>query len=279
MSVLHADVALGDSEFARIRDLLFRRSGIALSDNKKALVTGRLQRRLSALGLPSYNAYLQYIGKPENQPELDRAIDLLTTNETYFWREPAHFRLAEDVARKCVAEGRELRIWSAACSSGEEVYTLAMVLQNLVDRGAPLRWQILGSDISERMLEKAVKGHYPLDRAQQLPPELLKRYCLRGTGTQDGTLLVGREVRANIRFAQINLIEALPDVGQFDMIFLRNVLIYFEMDTKRQVVAALCQHLRRGGVLCVGLAESLNGMLSGLAPVAPGAHRWMGAGG
>ncbi|MBD8527198.1 CheR family methyltransferase [Pseudomarimonas arenosa] len=267
---------ISDGEFLRFRRLLQQHAGIALSDNKKALIASRLQKRLHTLGI-GYSDYLQQIEHPAQTEERQCAIELLTTNETYFWRESAHFGLLTEAARGAQQAGREFRAWSAACASGEEVYSMAMALQNLCDQGLGLRWQILGSDISMRMLQRAVKGHYPLQRAQQLPRELLSRYCLRGTGEQQGSLLVARELRRNISFAAINLIDAMPQLGRFDAIFLRNVLIYFDAETKRRVVHKLIKHLRPGGLFCVGLAENLgtllDGSMAGLQSIAPGAYR------
>ena len=273
MIVEPAESTISDRAYTRLRTLLQRHAGIALADNKKPLVCGRLQRRVTQLGLGNVDRYLQHIDQPEHGDERDLAIDLLTTNETYFWREPAHFELLADAAHEAQAAGRVLRVWSAACSSGEEPYSIAMVLQQLVDGGLRLRWELHASDLSERMLARCARGHYPLERARQLPQTLLRRYCLRGTGAQEGTLLVQPALRERVCFHRINLIEPLPDLGNFDVIFLRNVLIYFDPPTKRQVVGALRRQLRAGGLFCVGMAESLGATMPGLSPYAPGAYR------
>lgn len=270
MNATRQDIRLGDGEFRRIRDLLHAQAGIALSSSKQALVSGRLQRRLNQLGLDSYSAYLQRIEGAANQQEWQQAVDLLTTNETYFWREPVHFeRLQQQAAGE---PGREFRVWSAACSSGEEVYSIAMALGALRASGRGPAFRILGSDISQRVLQRAARAHYPLQRAERLPGDLLRRYCLRGTGAQTGTLLIAAELRRQVEFAHINLVEPLPTIGPFDAVFLRNVLIYFDAPTKARVVAAICQRLRPGGRLYVGLAEGLSAQQCGLHAEAPGVY-------
>jgi chemotaxis protein methyltransferase CheR len=266
-------VDISAKEYARIRAFLYKRVGIELGGNKQPLVMGRLCRRLDALGMSTYSEYFDAIEQETAPGELQQAIDLLTTNETYFYREPRHFDNLMDIARQHVRDRRPLRIWSAACSSAEEAYTIAMMLQSLVDTGVPLKWEIFGSDISERILETALRATYPLSRTTQLPPALLKKYCLKGSGPADGQVLVSKAIRSQVRFGKINLVETLPDIGPFDVIFLRNVLIYFDTATKRQVVNAITSKLAEGGTLFVGLAESLNGVVSNLVGIAPGMYQ------
>jgi chemotaxis protein methyltransferase CheR len=170
-------------------------------------------------------------------------------------------------------DGSPVRVWSAACSSGEEVYTLAMVLEDLRREGRIPEWEVLGTDLSPRVLERAASGRFPIERAQEIPEALRKRYALRGTGPDEGTLLLDRALRERCSFAKVNLTLALPDVGRFDVVFLRNVLIYFDVATKRQVVTALFAHLRPGGLLFTGLAESLHGVCDARRMDAPGVYR------
>ena len=265
-------LTMSDQEYAQIRDLLYRKAGIALGPNKKPLVCGRLFKRVDALKMPSYGAYFSSLLNEQSAGELKTAIDLLTTNETYFYREAAHFTQLQALARKAVERREPLSIWSAASSSGEEIYTIAMVLQQMADTGLPLRWDILGSDISSRVLETAARGVYPLDRVQKLPEDLLRRYCLKGSGPAAGSVLVDKALRRKVRFTSINLIEPLPPIGPFDVIFLRNVLIYFDLPTKQKVVRSILSRLRPGGVLFVGMAESLNGVVGELQALSPGAY-------
>lgn len=246
-------------EFDGLRRLLFEISGISIGPGKESLVAGRLQRRLDVLGLRTYGEYLSRIRTKEGEDERQIAVDLLSTNETYFWREPQHFALVETQAREVAAERRPFEVWSAASSSGEEAYTLAMVLQEVArSTRPPLAWSIFGSDISTRVIERARRAHYPMERAQKLPLPLLHRYGLKGEGDYEGTFLVERSLRDHVRFGQINLIDPLPSLGPFDAIFLRNVLIYFEPETKAKVIRAVSSKLKPNGRLYVGLSESLH---------------------
>ena len=260
---------LSDEEFLDFQSFIHRQTGIQMHRGKKALICGRLAKRLQQCGMPSYGDYFRFIHTAEGQGEHQTCIDLLTTNETYFFREPKHFDWLTDYLRGLSPGTQPLRLWSAACSSGEEAYSLAMVLAEY----SPCAWQLMGSDISTRMLERARTGHYPMARNKHLPPELLKKYCLRGTGRQDGTFLITKALRERVEFCHINLNEALPQVGLFDVIFLRNVMIYFGSATKQAVVNRLAQQLRPGGFLCIGHSESLNDVQHPLQPLAPAIFR------
>ena len=243
-----------DSEFFQFQNFMYQHAGIRLHLGKKALICGRLAKRLQHFQLPNYGAYFQLIQSVEGVTERQICIDLLTTNETYFFREPKHFDWLCDYLQSLPPSSQTLRVWSAASSSGEEAYSLAMILQEY----CPQPWSILGSDISTRILERARTGHYAMVRTKNIPSPLLKKYCLRGTGSQEGTFLIHRSLREKVEFAHINLNEPLPQIGMFDVIFLRNVMIYFDSPTKQKVVTRLAQQLRPGGYLCIGHSESLN---------------------
>lgn len=263
---------LTDREYAVIRDLLYKQAGISLGPAKKALVAGRLFNRIRVLGLSSYGEYFGRLLSGKEPDELQTAIDLLTTNETYFFREPKHFEMLEELAT-AASKDRTFRVWSAASSTGEEVYTIAMTLQELSRKARCPNWEVRGSDLSTRVLEQARTGLYTMDRIDGIHPDLMKRYFLRGTGPYEGQILVDKALRAKTEFAQINLIEPLPDLVPFDVIFLRNVMIYFDPPVKRKVVTQLLSALTPDGVLFVGLAESLNGIVEGLVSIGPGAYR------
>jgi len=262
--------ALTDGEFLRFQRFIHTAAGITLSGSKKALVAGRLAKRVAHHGLQSFGSYLDMLSSERGAPEVQTAVDLLTTNETYFFREAKHFDVLRDEATAARERRRPLRVWSAACSSGEEVYSIAMVLDDVMG-SAP--WELLGSDISSRVLQRARSGHYPVERTQHIPPQYLKRYCLRGTGEQQGTLLVERTLRQRVSFEQINLNEPLPRSAPFDVIFLRNVMIYFNAETKRAVVARLLDQLHPGGVFCIGHSETLNDISDAVRQVAPSVYR------
>ncbi|MBD1550759.1 CheR family methyltransferase [Pseudomonas typographi] len=265
-----SNTGISDAEFAHFQGWLYQRAGIHMSANKKALVAGRLACRLRHHGLADHSQYFQMITAADGLAEAQVALDLLTTNETYFFREPKHFEWLGQVLGTLHRPGRTFRVWSAACSSGEEPYSLAMLL---ADRLGERPWEVLGSDISSRVLEKAARGHYPLERGRNLAPQHLARYCLKGIGSQDGTFLVERSLRERVQFMQVNLNDRLPRLGEFDVIFLRNVLIYFDPPTKRRVIERLVPLLRPGGYFVVSHSESLNGMNDTLALVSPSIYR------
>lgn len=267
--------SISDRDFAQFQQLIHGITGIHLAPVKKALLCGRLSKRLRSRNLTSYAQYFDLVSSGRDADELEMCVNLLTTNETYFFREPKHFDLLREQIATTRKPGSPLRAWSAACSSGEEPYTIAMVLADTL--GATGMWEVLGSDISTAVLEKAARAHYPMERARHIPEHFLKKYCLKGTGTQNGTLLVDMPIRSRVRFTQINLNEPLPQVGEFDVIFLRNVLIYFQIDIKQKVVARLANQLKPGGWFIIGHSESLNGVSETLRPIMPTVYRKPGA--
>lgn len=263
---------LSDKEFVRFQRFIFEAAGITLSASKKPLVSGRLAKRATQNDCESYGEYLDLVTDAQHpSTETQVAIDLLTTNETYFFREEKHFDLLREAALAARASRQPLRVWSAACSSGEEVYSMAMVLDDCLGPGAA--WEVLGTDISTRVLQRAATGHYVVERTKHIPDAYLRKYCLRGTGAQQGTLLVERSLRQRVRFAQVNLNDTLPQLGTFDVVFLRNVMIYFSTETKRQVVARVLGPLKPGGLFCIGHSESLNDLGAPVQPVAPSIYR------
>jgi chemotaxis protein methyltransferase CheR len=245
-----------------------------MSNGKQALVSGRLAKRLAHYQLESYSDYLRLLESRADPGELQMAVDLLTTNETYFFREPKHFSLLRELAlearEKKQSMQQTMRVWSAASSSGEEVYSIAMVLADVLGDAT---WEVLGTDISTRVLQRARSGHYPMERASQMPQDYLKRFCLKGQGSEAGTMLIDRSLRQRVQFQQVNLNEPLPKIGCFDVIFLRNVMIYFNLETKRQVVSRLLSQLRPGGYFLIGHSETLNDINDTLSVVAPSIYR------
>jgi len=264
--------SITDTEFGHFQRFIYEAAGISLSPAKKALVCGRLSKRLNANQLSSYTAYFKLLTSGKAPAEVQTAVDLLTTNETYFFREPKHFELLREVATAAGARRppQPFRVWSAASSTGEECYSIAMVLADCLGASP---WDVLGSDISSRVLQRARAGHYPLERTRLIPPAYLKRFCLRGHGEQEGTLLVERELRSRVTFSHVNLNAELPRLGSFDVIFLRNVMIYFNGDTKRQVVARVLSMLKPGGYFCIGHSESLNDISTAVEQIAPSIYR------
>lgn len=246
--------ALRDDTYRRIADLMYSTIGLSFTDSKKPLVSSRLSSRIQRLGLGGFEEYFGLISGSNDGGEFQMAVDLLTTNETYFFREPQHFN---DLAERLAAHpaGREFVVWSAASSSGEEAYSTAMLMADLLGDSA---WQIIGTDLSTAMVESAQRGLYPLERARMVPPEYLRRFCLKGQGEHEGQLLVNRSLRERVRFEPANLMQTLPQLPMFDVIFLRNVLIYFDNDAKSQIVRRVLKQLKPQGVLYTGHAESLS---------------------
>ncbi len=260
--------AFSDAEFREFQQMIFTEAGIHMPASKKTMVAGRLSKRLKALQLNSYGAYWQSLRT--DAVEKQTAVDLMTTNETYFFREPKHFEFLRAEILKGHSRRSPFRLWSAACSSGEEAYSAAMVLMDALGNTG---WEALASDISTQVLNKARSGRYPMSRTDKIPLEYLKRYCLRGVGEEEGKLMVDPALGSKVEFRHINLNARLPDIGLFDVIFLRNVMIYFNGETKRQIVGRLQRCLRPGGYLIIGHSETLNGFQNGLEAVMPSVYR------
>jgi len=259
--------AITDQEFGLFQRLIYKIAGINLADSKKVLLVGRLQKRLRHHQLDTFTQYYRMLANGQHPDELQTMVDLLTTNETYFFREPKHFEfLVSDILRPR-RSASPFRILSAASSTGEEAYTMAMVLaENL--KNAP--WEVVGTDISTQVLEKARRGHYPLERNEGIPPAYLNKYCLKGVRSQEGTFLISSELRQRVSFHHLNLtLPVRQDLGLFEVIFLRNVMIYFDTDTKRKVVDNLLPLLAPGGYLIIGHSETLNGISDGLIALRP----------
>ncbi len=259
-----------DTEFARFQQFIFEQAGITLSSAKQALVSGRLGKRLNLHRIESFGDYFQMLASGEHPDEVQTAVDLLTTNETYFFRETKHFELLRTLALQARERGSNFRVWSAASSSGEEAYSVAMVLADCLEGGP---WEILGTDISTQVLQHATRALYSMERARHVPQEYLRRFCMKGSGEYEGRLLIAPELRRRVRFGQLNLNEPLPDIGSFDLVLLRNVMIYFSDDTKRGVVQRVSSAIKPGGHFCVGHSETLNNLGHTLEQVAPSIYR------
>jgi chemotaxis protein methyltransferase CheR len=264
---------LSTDEFRLFQRHVRREAGIHLSDAKRPLLVGRLARRLRELGMGSFR---EYFGRVTTDPaEGVRLLDLLSTNQTCFFREPAQFeylerRLLPEIRQQ--AQGgdrlRRLRVWSAACSTGEEPFSLGMVLLDAFPPGAGWDLEILATDVSTRVLERGREAVWSIEKASEIPERYLKAFMLRGRRTQEGKLKAGPALRSLVRFARLNLnAEALP--GPFDLIFCRNVLIYFGKEEKQRVLERLLGELGPQGRLFLGHAESLTGVVESVRAVGP----------
>lgn len=268
--VVSAPEPLSELCFAQIAKWLYQQTGISLTVQKKLLVSGRLMPRLRALQLQSYDEYFQLV--LQHGTEAQTAINLLTTNETYFFREEPHFTLlAELLSSKRLPPS--LVVWSAACASGEEPYSIALLLASLV--GLDAGWKIDASDVNTDVLASARQGIYPLSRAGRIAAPLLKQYCLKGVGKDQGYFRIDAQIRHRINFFYWNLLQARDSTAVYDVIYLRNVLIYFDDKTKVKVINLLRQQLKPDGYLMVGHAESLQGRVAGMEALRPGCYRFI----
>jgi chemotaxis protein methyltransferase CheR len=252
------DVELSKREFELFRALAYETSGLDFPDNKQQLVSTRLARNMRDLSITSFNDYYRYVTEDQTGVSLSEMIDALTTNHTSFAREPAHFEFLRRKILPGLRDRTRISIWSAACSSGEEPYSIAFTL---ADEGVAFHQMgILATDISTRVIETARKGIYPIERVEGIPPAQSKRYLVRGTSEWADWYLVRKEVRASIEFRQFNLMEKIGGIGPFPVIFCRNVMIYFDRNVQQGLVNRLSEHLEPGGYLFIGHSETLNGL-------------------
>jgi chemotaxis protein methyltransferase CheR len=262
------EFAFSDADFRDLVNLAYEYAGIALSDSKRNLIYSRLSRRLRALGLASFRDYRTYLAQTEN--EVEQFINAISTNLTKFFRETHHFQhFREHVAVPFAssASSARLRVWSAGCSTGEEPYTIAVVLAREIRDFAPHDVRILATDIDTAVLAKGMAGQYPLSSIDEVP-KAYREFFRGGAG-----IVMDDEVRSLITFARLNLIESWPFHGKFDAIFCRNVMIYFDNPTKAKIVERFTRQLKPGGYLYIGHSESLIGAHEGLELVGRTVYR------
>ena len=264
-----SNVIPSDREFELFQQLIEKKLGIFLPLQKKALLSNRLWKRLIACDIKGFDEYYRYIQSPQGTIELSLALELITTNETYFFREQKHFDYLRDEMLPKLKPGSSFRVWSAAASTGEEPYSIAMLLTERCTNP----WELLCSDVNRKVIEQAKVGIYPEMRIKNIPPEYLRRFCRKGIGPQEGHIRVNAELRQSVQFFTLNLHEEFPDLGQFDLVFLRNVLIYFENDNKAKILERIATTLKPNGILFVGHSESLHGISSRFVPVKPAIYR------
>jgi chemotaxis protein methyltransferase CheR len=280
---IHERSSLAPALFTKFQELIYQEAGIWLGTHKHALLTGRLARRLRLHGLTNMQEYFSLVTQPDQQHERAVMIDCITTNETHFFREPRHFELLSQHVfprwhQEAVAGQRatRLRVWSAGCSSGEEPYSLAMLLLKHFPPENGWDLEVLATDICTRVLEKAREAVYPIEKMKDIPPEYLRAYMLKGRGEHKDVMKVCPELHRVVRFARVNLhADSYPIQGFFDLIFCRNVLIYFDQKSKEKVINGIIRHLSPSGLLFVGHSEHLGGIAPGLKTVAPTVHALM----
>jgi chemotaxis protein methyltransferase CheR len=270
-------ISAGD--YKRLCALVYEQAGIQLGTQRRTMLEVRIKRRLKELDLHSYGDYCDYLfGKCGQRDEIVHLIDVVTTNKTDFFREPRHF---EFLVNKAIPEltpgagnGRPFVVWSAGCSTGEEPYTLAMVMSECAATHPSFHFKILASDISTTVLRRAEMGVYSREMVEPVPTAMKHKYLMRSREPGVDRVRIVPELRRQIEFRRVNFMEEDFGVEEtFDVILCRNVIIYFDRATQASVLRKLCEHLRPGGYLLVGHAEALHDMALPLLPVAPATYR------
>jgi chemotaxis protein methyltransferase CheR len=273
-----AEPPLSPAAYGFLAELVYQRSRIRLGPDKQALVAGRLGRRIQTLGCANFEDYCRLLKSPGGEEEVGDLIDLISTNHTQFFREHAHFdvlaeRLLPALAARTIATGREARVWSAAAASGEEAYSLAIVLAEFARTRPGFSWRVHASDISRRMLESCRLGIYESNKVVLPSPDLLARYFQRGHGDREGFYRVKADLRRLVAVEHVNLFQdSYPVPRDLDVIFCRNVMIYFDVASRRELVDRLTEQLAPGGHLFVGHSESLLGLGHRLKTAWPGVY-------
>ncbi|OGK06096.1 MAG: chemotaxis protein CheR [Candidatus Riflebacteria bacterium GWC2_50_8] len=270
---------MSHDDFIRMSSYVSETFGIKLPEAKKLMLEGRLRRRLIQLQMPSFKEYCEYLFSPEGQlNEVQPMIDLVSTNKTDFFREADHFNyLANKVLPEFVStgnSGRTLSVWSAGCSTGEECYTLAMILSEFFSEHRSFDFTILATDISMRVLQAAHLAIYPDSKIAPIPLDLRRKYLLRGKGAEASRVRFVPEIRRKVKFERLNLLE-LGEISQrsFQIIFCRNVIIYFDRPTQERLIGGFYERLKPGGYLFLGHSEALPGLKIPLQTVAPMIYR------
>jgi chemotaxis protein methyltransferase CheR len=264
--------ALDRRTFKQITALIYDRAGIMLSDQKETLVAARVGKRMRQLGMDDYASYLSRVETDESGDELVELLNAISTNTTHFFRESRHFDVLTDLLQQWEAEGRSrLRLWCAAASTGEEPYTIAMTLREAIPSVSDVK--LLATDISTKVLAHAREGVYTAKNAEAVPRDLRLRYFVKEGRGEDAAFKVKSELRRIVKFGRINLAKPpFPLRGPLDVIFCRNVMIYFDNKVRAGLLNDMSRLLRPGGVLIVGHAESLSGQLCPLVPIQPSVY-------
>ena len=255
---------LSSKNFKRLAELIQNYSGIKMPVNKRTMLEGRLRRRMRATHIPTLNDYCAYLFDDDGlESEIVHLIDAVTTNKTEFFREPAHFQFLRASALPAIAKAgrREIKAWSAACSTGAEPYTLAMVLEDYCRANRRQDYSILCTDLCTQVLNQAVAGVFSEQMIDPVEMDLRRRYVMRAKDASRGVVRIAPELRSKLAFARLNLMDdTYPVDGDMDLIFCRNILIYFDKPTQSKVLRQLCSHLRPGGYLFLGHSESIVGI-------------------
>ncbi len=268
---------LNDVEFNKLSNFIYSNYGIKMPYAKKSMLQARLQNRLRETGKDSFKEYCDYVFSSSDDLEIVHMIDVVSTNKTDFFRESAHFDFMDSVLLPEFTsknKGNDLKIWSSACSSGEEVYTIAMAIEEHIQNKKAFDYSILGTDISSRVLQKAQDGIYNEERIANIPLSLKKKYFLKSKQRENPRVKVVNELREKALYRRLNLMDQAYNIQKdFDVIFCRNVLIYFDRETQEKVINKLCSHLKPDGFFFLGHSESVTGINVPLKQVKPTIYR------
>ncbi len=262
---------LSDKDFQAFSDFIYNEYGIKMPPVKRVMLQGRLLKRIRELNMNSYTEYKTYFFSQEGQKkEIFNFLNVITTNKTDFFREPVHFDFLRDEVLPKHQKNSLFKVWSAGCSSGEEPYTISIVLNEYKRLLPNFNYSILGSDISNKVLTNAAKGVYAENKIALIPLEFKKRYFLKSKNRNNPTVRVKPELQKNIALKHVNLMDSHYNMNEtFDVIFCRNVLIYFDRATQEKVISKLCNYLKPGGIFFIGHSESLSGMNVPLEHIKP----------
>jgi chemotaxis protein methyltransferase CheR len=273
-SVNNRQVTLEDAEFFQLSKFIVNHFGIKMPSNKKTLLQSKLQKRLKELQFQSFEEYVQYLFSPKGQQdEVSQMIDAVSTNKTEFFREPVHFEFLRDQGLKGyigLTGKNRLSIWSAGCSSGEEAYSIAMTMNEFLQDFRKVDYRIMATDIAGSMLEHAVTGIYNEEKVSEMSSEFKKKYMLKGRNKYADKVRINPDLREKIEFRKFNLLSNdFQSLGKFDIIFCRNVLIYFDREIQYRILMKFCDVLSKGGYLFLGHSESITGYVLPLKHIRP----------
>ncbi len=263
---------LSDAEFEKLSNFIYTRYGIKMPPVKKIMLQSRLQKRLKALKIYSFKDYVNYVFSKEGSEEVIHMMDVVSTNKTDFFREPTHFDFLKQTALPELYNQniRNLKVWSAGCSSGQEVYTLAIVLSEFAEKNQGFDFSILGTDISTQMLKKAYNAIYPEHEVAMIPLEIKRKYMLKSKDPQKKLIRINKKLRQKTKYMRLNFMdENYPVTEKYDIIFCRNVLIYFDRETQEKVINKLCRHLKPDGYFFLGHSETITNIDVPLKQIKP----------
>jgi chemotaxis protein methyltransferase CheR len=257
------NIQLNSKEFEQLSTYIFGNYGIKMPLAKKIMLQSRLQKRLRHLNITTFEIYIQFVFSDKGKEEIIHMMDVVSTNKTDFFREPTHFEfMSEEILSEIYnRKQNNVKIWSAGSSSGEEAYTITMVMEEFIEKHGHLKYEIIGADISTDMLKKAINGVYKLEKVFNIPESYKRKYLLKSKDPLKKLVRIKSHLRTKVKFFRLNLMDTVYNFPKdFDMIFCRNTLIYFERDTQEKVINKLCDHLKPGGYFILGHSESITNM-------------------